>query len=212
MIPFPTRAYAFLFVLLLLANINLYRTILVPEALTVEVLPAGKGHVVLLRTPDKRTVLVGAGSDASVLRALGRTLSPLQKGLDLLLLPGMGAAVAGGAPEALQRYRFRTLARPEVKGSWTLESALATALEHTPDTQTLFIKQEDRFALGGGVFVEILSYPGTVPANILLSYGRTSLFLYENEKAPSVPADILVTTKTKKSAYRSDGTTITQIK
>jgi hypothetical protein len=57
--------------ILIAANISIYRVIFAPRALEVSVLNVGKGNATPMRTPSKMTILVNAGPDASILRALG---------------------------------------------------------------------------------------------------------------------------------------------
>jgi hypothetical protein len=57
--------------ILIAANISIYRVIFAPRALEVSGLNAGKRNATLVRTPNKTTILVNAGPDASILRVLG---------------------------------------------------------------------------------------------------------------------------------------------
>ncbi len=98
----PTGLYLFLFFVLLAANVSLYRAMLAPDVLQISVLevgpPSGGGSAVLLRTPSGETLLVDAGPDASVLRALGGKLPPWRRELDAVLLTSSAPPRAGRRP------------------------------------------------------------------------------------------------------------------
>lgn len=105
----------FLFIcIVILAGVNMsvYRATLAPRTLEVSVLDVGeKGIAALVRTPDGRTVLVNAGPDAGVLRALGGALPLWQRRIDAVVLTGAKTALAGGLPDVERRYRVGTIVR-----------------------------------------------------------------------------------------------------
>ena len=109
------------------ANVYLYRAVFAPRVVIVELLSVGKGAALLVRMPRGGAVLVGAGPDASIVRALGQALPPWQRRLDALVLPAPTLATSGGAPFVLERYRVGTLLRSSEQGAPTREAALAAA-------------------------------------------------------------------------------------
>ncbi|MDO8407913.1 MAG: hypothetical protein Q7S95_01605 [bacterium] len=113
--------------LLAVANIFVYWSISASSSLVAERLSAGEGSAVLIRAPGGRAVLVGAGPDASILRALGEALPPWQRSLDALILLDVSANGEGGAPFVLERYRVAHLLRAVERGTPTREAALASA-------------------------------------------------------------------------------------
>lgn len=100
----PKYFYAILFSILLVANICVYQTIFAPRVLQIFVLDVGKGNAVLVQTPNKKTILVDAGPDASILRAIGTSLPEWQKNIDAIILTGAKTSFTGGLPEVLQKY------------------------------------------------------------------------------------------------------------
>lgn len=73
--------------------------------LHVTVLDTGGGTAMVLRTPGGATALVGGGSDPQKLTtALGRTLSPLQRNIDVVVIPGSGRTVSAGVAGLAGRY------------------------------------------------------------------------------------------------------------
>lgn len=112
------RSGWFLFVcvaVLVVANVRVYKAILVPRALEVSMLDAGdgkgKGNAVLVRAPSGAALLVDAGPDAGVLRALGLALPPWQRRIDAVILTGTKVSSVGGLSDVGKRYRVPTIAR-----------------------------------------------------------------------------------------------------
>ncbi len=177
------RKTAYIAVPLLLAlNVFIYIALLAPPRLTVTILPLGSAAAFLVAAPEGTPVLVGAGPDASVLRALGETLAPWQRSLSALVLTSISGADAGGAPEMLARYRVAEIVRPEAKGTASREAALAEA-SAASGTHLTLAHRGDRFALGGGAYLDVLWPPETAtllrasdgPLVLRLSYGRTAI-------------------------------------
>jgi hypothetical protein len=108
----PKRFYAVLVLILLAGNVCVYQTIFQPHVLQISVLdvgpPAGGGSSILIRTPNKKTILVDAGPDASILRALGTSLPEWQKNIDEIILTGTKTSFTGGLPEVLNKYHAPT--------------------------------------------------------------------------------------------------------
>lgn len=110
------RSGWFLFIciaMLIVANVSLYRAVFATRALEVSVLDVGEKGVaaLLVRTPGNMTILVNAGSDASILRALGGALPLWQRRIDAIILTSAKAALAGGLPDIERRYRVGTVVR-----------------------------------------------------------------------------------------------------
>ena len=100
--------YAVLLLILLAANVCVYQTIFEPHILQIYVFDVGKGNSVLIQTPNKKTILIDAGPDASILRALGTTLPEWQKNIDEIILTSYKTNFTGGLPEVLQKYHAPT--------------------------------------------------------------------------------------------------------
>jgi competence protein ComEC len=99
------KNYLLLFLVLLLGNILVLRTLLAPATLEVSVFDVGKGNAILVRSPDKKTLLIDVGSDASILRAIGAALPFWQRRIDALILTSDKAAQIGGLSDVTDRYR-----------------------------------------------------------------------------------------------------------
>lgn len=99
-------------VILAFANISVYRADLASRAPEVRVLEAGgKGSTALVRARSGRTILVNAGPDAGILRALGEALPLWQRRIDVVILTSGATALAGGLPDVERRYRVGAIMR-----------------------------------------------------------------------------------------------------
>lgn len=101
--------YLILFLLLIVANIIAYRSIITHSILEVSVLEVGdKGDSILIRTPNGKTILIDTGPDASILRALGTTLPQWNRNIDFVALTSSNIGSTGGLPEVTGRYHAPT--------------------------------------------------------------------------------------------------------
>ena len=128
----PISFYTLLLLILVAANVFIYRTVLSPHALEVQVLEVGKGDATLVRAPNGATILVDTGPDASILRALGLTLPPWQRKIDVVILTGTKKSAIGGLPDVLRRYTVG---------------------------QQVTITESEHLALGEGMSIDILVSP-----------------------------------------------------
>lgn len=142
-----TRVYAFLFLILLIANVGLYQSAFAPREMHTETFVVGKGSATLVKTENRKIILIGAGSDASILRELGTRLAPWEREIDLLVLRSTASKDAGGAPEVLKRYKVKVLTRPQTKGTYTWENALVAAT--SASVRIIYTKPGDTLSLDG---------------------------------------------------------------
>lgn len=165
-----TGLYLLSILALCVLNIPIYRGVLAEGEIRVSTLAAGKGSVVLLEGPGKSVVLVGSGSDASILRALGQTLPPWSRSIDALILTDTTLEQTGGAPAILERYRVEYVVRPTSKGAPTREAALAEAAS-LEEGLALVAIDTGRFNLGHGAYLDIKE------KSAFLRYGSLTLEL-----------------------------------
>lgn len=164
------RRYILITGILIVLIMLVYQAVLAPPTLAVTVLTVGKGDATLVRTPDGATILVDAGPDASILRALGEMLPEWQRRIDVVVLTSAAAGSAGGLPEVLHRYRVAMLFRAGAPGSKSLETALAAAASAQSDLQQTAIPYGMRLSFTDGTALDI-----SAPAVFNVSNGEQSL-------------------------------------
>jgi hypothetical protein len=101
----PLRPGQWVFLLFFLASVGwgVFEA-LPPQEAMLTVIPVGEGRMALIRTSKNTRVLVDAGNNAGVLRALGRVLLPWEKRIDALVLTSPQETRAGGVPALTRRY------------------------------------------------------------------------------------------------------------
>lgn len=148
---------------LALANAYVYAAVFASPIVRVEQLAVGKGNATLILMPDGHAVLINAGPDAGILRALGGALPPWQRQLDTLIVLEPSAGQQGGAPFVLGRYKVGTLLRSSAQGTPAREATLAAAAS-VAGTKITKIPPEAGLILHYGSFSLTLSAsttPGT---------------------------------------------------
>lgn len=147
----PVYFYFFAFCGLVFVNTHIYRTIFAPKILTVAILETGKGNpVVLLRAPNKETLLINTGRDAGILRALGAALPEWKRNLDAILLTSDAPSARGGLRDIEDRYRVGEI--------------LEVGNQNIPYGSQLTFASSTRFTL-------------VSRDTLIISYGNTSLTL-----------------------------------
>ena len=160
--------YWILFVVLIFANVSLYQTIFAPPLLEVHIFDVGKGDATLVRTPSGKTLLIDAGPDASVLRALGSALPMWQRSLDAVILTSEVHGSTGGLPAVTERYRIKSIIR------------LSESTEHLPlgdavylDTVLPIKKAKDPLVLRVSYGSTLLTISSSTPAGVYTLDGKT---------------------------------------
>jgi hypothetical protein len=103
--PLPLYFYILVGLGLLALNIAVYRNIFSTPVLEIQVFTVGKGTVALIKTPDRKSLLVDTGSDASILRAVGGALPMWQKHIDAIILTSTESKSVGGLKQVQNRYQ-----------------------------------------------------------------------------------------------------------
>ena len=127
-----------------------------PDRLRVTVLDVGQGDAILIETPAGHRILVDGGpSGARITQALGRTLPPSARRIDLLVLTHAQDDHVTGHVEVLQRYEVGAALAGPLKGetaayrAWRRELSLREVPLVTP-------KAGAWIDLGGGARIEVL--------------------------------------------------------
>ncbi|MDO8742270.1 MAG: hypothetical protein Q7J45_01870 [bacterium] len=187
----PMSAYDLLVLALIVGNLFFYTTLFAPTKLRVAVLDVGKeGRVVLIKSPGGSVVLVNAGPDASILRALGTEMPPWQRKIDAVLFTETSVTAAAGLPAALERYQIGVLIRPAAQGTRSTE-ALIRAVGTKHNLKQVIMGPRMSLDLGDKTSISTPS-----PGGIVISYKKTVLRITKN---------------TPSGAFSSDGETLERV-
>jgi len=200
----PARFWFIILLMVFLANIFVYTKIADQHKFVVTGLVVAKGDAILLKSPVGTRVLIDAGQDRSILRALGETLPPWVRSLDAFIETAQVSGATGGAADVRKYYRV---------GQVLTQSDLHRGM---------------RLDLGGGAYADVL-YPdrdtskmnpadGAVVLRVV--YGKTSFLIKENISARAdewlskidglaPEGEIIIASPTSQGmVYVSDGTRI----
>jgi competence protein ComEC len=132
-------------------------------------------------------VLIDGGPDGSVLRALGASMPPWDRSLDVVIATSADADDVSGLVDVLQRYTVGTIIQSGVENStpvWSLfEKEAADGAAH--GTKIITARRGQVIDLGKGAYIEILSPDRVAPGSLSaegcvvarLVYGKTSFML-----------------------------------
>jgi len=70
----------------------------------IRVFSVGKGNAIIVQTPRNKTLLIDAGSDAGILRELGRVMPMWRRSIDAVILTSADTKSMGGLPDVMSRY------------------------------------------------------------------------------------------------------------
>lgn len=91
---------------LIVANAFIYKEVTAAAHVEIRSFLIGKGSAVLVRSARGKTLLIEAGSDAGILRALGTTLPMWERDIDGIILTSGDGKSTGGLPELADRYHI----------------------------------------------------------------------------------------------------------
>lgn len=161
--------------------------------LRVSIFSVGEGRAVLIQSPTGTSVLLDAGPNRSVLRALSKKLGPFNRELSLVIQTSISSGAISGMPSVFERYNpkvFMTTGAPNN----TLSTRLVARAEGADSRlKHITAKSGMRINIGDGAFIEVL-YPdktNSLSAQknnaivLRLVYGKTA-FLFPSDVPASV--------------------------
>ncbi len=188
MAPYPKKVKLLLYGcagILLLLNLGVFLALVKTETkLHVAFLDIGQGDAIFIQSPTGRQVLIDGGKDRSVLRELGKRMSPFDRSLEMVIETHPDADHIGGLPSVFERYRVGAYLSPGVEGQTSYVHALSAAV-HEEQALRYEVRRGDRIELGGGAYLEVL-FPDRDVSNVetntsslvmRLVYGETSFLL-----------------------------------
>lgn len=168
----------------------LYRT--PTNELSVSFLDVGQGDATLITTPTGKQVLIDAGANRSVLRALARELPFWDRTIEVVVATHPDLDHIGGLPEVLNRYKVDTLIyHDDESNSGVMERALAIASAR--NVATHIAMRGDQLHFESGATLTILFPDRTLTeidpndASVIaqLRYGDTA-FLFTGDASDAI--------------------------
>ena len=154
-----------------------------PSNLKIDFLDVGQGDAILVTSPSGVQMLVDAGRNTSVLRALGSIMSFSDRDIDVIVATHPDADHIGGFPGILDRFEVSSF----VGSNSDADKEVFRYFSRKIDEEGMQLIEAERgllIDLGGGVFAQVLfPYAGTIiksnNSSIILKiiYGDTSILL-----------------------------------
>ncbi len=155
-----------------------------PKLLCVAFLDVGQGDAIFIQSPSGIQMVIDGGRDQSVLRELGNVMSFSDRGIDYVLATHPDSDHVTGLVPILERYEVQNVIRTENESDSDIWQAFERRVEEE-GANVHIARRGQRYDLGGGVFLHILSPdidPSALESNTSsivarLSYGNTSFML-----------------------------------
>lgn len=178
------KIYFILF--LLIINITIFYLIfcLSNNTLKVSFLDVGQGDAIFIETPNGRQMLIDGGSNASVLRELGKVMPFYDRSIDVLVATHADQDHIGGLVEVLRRFKVDLFIQTNTTSTSAFYLELENIIKNKNIKEEIIISPEI-ISLGGGAEFDII-FPDkntagwkTNDASIVgkLTYGSNSFLL-----------------------------------
>ncbi len=154
-----------------------------PNVLRVDILDVGQGDAILLTSPSGVQMLIDAGRDRAVLRALGEVMSFSDRHIDVVVMTHPDADHIGGFPAVFDRYEIGAVVGTNSHSDTALFGRFQNGIDN--EGSELFEARRGMVIdMGSGVFVQVLfPYADTIitgnDASVVAKviYGKTSFLL-----------------------------------
>src|SRR5574343_1451105 len=85
-----------------------------------------RGRSVFIRTPENKTILIGAGQSSEVISRITKLMPFYNRRIDTLILPNNQINQIGGSIDILKRYKVGEVIVPSIMGTSTVLSEVLT--------------------------------------------------------------------------------------
>lgn len=145
-----------------------------------------RGRSVFIRTPENKTILVGAGQNSEVIREITKVMPFYSRKIDYIFIPSAVPAQIGGLLDVIDRYEVSEIIKPKYISTSTVLSKLNTQISQKK-IHVREVERGDRFNLGG--LDVIVVFPNSdfkynktsLPElGLIFEYDKTQLFLIGN--------------------------------
>jgi competence protein ComEC len=145
-----------------------------------------RGRSIFIRTPENKTILVGAGQNSEVIREITKFTPFYSRKIDYVFVPSAVSAQIGGLIEVLERYDIGEIIKSEYMSTSTVLSQVMKSISRDK-IHVRNVKAGDEFDIDG-VQINILfprvdfkfNKTSLPELGLAFKYKNTSLFLIGN--------------------------------
>jgi|CXWL01.1.fsa_nt_gi competence protein ComEC len=151
------RGFLFSLVVLFLLNILVFCFIFLDtNELQVTFLNVGQGDAIFIESPTGAQMLIDGGRDRSVLRELGKRMSPLDRTIDIVVATHPDADHIGGLSGVFSNYKVSKYITPDIDSETNTAEELAFRAGNEKGVEVLTARRGMKIDMGGGAYADIL--------------------------------------------------------
>ncbi len=146
-----------------------------------------RGRSIFMRTAENKTILVGGGQNAEVIREITKVTPFYRRRINKLIIPSANANQIGGLIEIVSRYEIDEIIIPKIMSTSTVLSELKKVINRNK-IHVIEVVEEDEIEIEKGLEIRIL-FPNenfkynktSLPElGLRIDYKNTSLYLIGN--------------------------------
>ncbi len=146
-----------------------------------------RGRSIFIRTPEDKTILVGGGQNAEVIREITKVTPFYRRRINKLIIPSANANQIGGLIEIVSRYEIDEIIIPKIMATSTVLSELKKAVNRNK-IHVIEVVEGDRIEIEKDLEIRILFPSQNFKYNktslpelgLEIKYKNTSSFLIGN--------------------------------
>lgn len=146
-----------------------------------------RGRSLVMKTPDKKYIVIGGGQNTEVMRELTKILPFYRRDIDTIIIPHAHENQIGGLLDIIDRYSINNVIIPRVHATSTVLSVLMKKV-YEKKIHVQEVERGDEVYLSEDVKLQILfPYEGfsfnktsTPELGMRLEYGKTTLYILGN--------------------------------
>lgn len=174
-----------------------------------------RGRAIFIRTPENKTMLIGAGQNSEVIREITKVMPFYSRKIDYVFVPSATAEQIGGILEIIDRYEVEEIIKPKIMATSTVLTKLLDKISNKK-IHVREVERGDRLDLRG-LRMDVLfpvpnfKYNKTSLPELALAfvYKKSGLYLF-GKLSKTIQKNVLknmdvLTTDNLVEFYNSDG-------
>ena len=137
-----------LFVAIFALSLYVYHWEFRKPVLDIYFISLNRGRAIFIRTPENKTILIGAGQNSEVIQEITKFVPFYRRNIDMIITPSAVPAQIGGLLEILKRYSVSEVLMPRLLATSTVLSQLLSEI-HKQKIHIEEVERGDSVNFGG---------------------------------------------------------------